>query len=161
MTRTRIPGWLAERLADVGAQVLARELTVTEGAALLAGEIAADPGATLTVAAGYAAKRLRQLAKATTARGGQLDLFPDLRGLGAVLEVSVNKFRPVAAMTGADWDGALRQIETKERNAIAQADRVRAAYARVRLRLASPAMTTADVQARVHAGGPHTPEVGP
>ncbi|MGO9298412.1 MAG: hypothetical protein ACLP52_31820 [Streptosporangiaceae bacterium] len=144
----RIPGWFAERLADVGGQVLGGELSISEGASVLADAIEDDPEANRAVAAAYAAKRLRPWTK-TTAVSDQLDLFPDLPKLGVTLEVSVSRFRPVAEMTGADWDGALRQIETKEHNATGQAARVRAAYARVRPLLTDPSMTTADVVAEL------------
>ena len=138
---TRIPPWFATRVADIGAQVRVGELSITQGAQVLAGEIAADPDATLAVAAAYAAKRLRPWTTPPD-RGIQLYLFADLPGLGPVLEVAVSRFKRVEVMTGADWDGAMKQIETKERNASAQADRVRAAYARVRPLLTDPETTT-------------------
>jgi hypothetical protein len=140
----RTPAWLSERLGMVVSQVRARKLTFADGAASLAQEILADPDMAFAVAVMYAGRRMRRLARATVLTDHQLSLFPDLPGLGNVLETKVNVFKAIAAMTAADWEGALRQIETKERSATAQADRVRA-YWRVRPLLTTPEMTTADV----------------
>ena len=117
---TRIPPWFGERLGDIGAQVRTGELSIAKGAQMLAGEIAADPDATLAVAVAFAAKRLRPWAKPPDC-GVQLYLFADLPGLGPMLEVGVSRFKRVELMTGPDWDGARRQIETKERSTSAQA----------------------------------------
>jgi hypothetical protein len=149
---TRIPGWFAERLADVGAQVQSGELSIGEGADVLADVIGADPEAAHAVAAGYAARRLQPWTRSARHGVCQPSLFPDLPRLGVVLEISVGRFRPVAEMTASDWDTALKQIETKERSASAQAGRVRAAYARVRPLLTDPRLTTADVARRIPAG---------
>ena len=143
----RTPQWLARRLGEVVAQVRARDITFAEGAACLAEEILADPDVAFGVAVMYAGRRMRRLARGTRVIAEQPSLFPDLPGLGAVLEVRVNGFKAVAAMTAADWDGALRQIETKERSATAQAERVRAAYRRIRPLLTTSGMTTADALA--------------
>ena len=145
---TRVPTWFALRLADIGVQVRDGELSLRAGAAVLADEINADGNASHAVAAAYALKRLRPWTR-TPECAGQLYLFRDLPGLGATLEVSINRFKPVAEMTADDWLRAVRQIEVKERNAIAQADRVRAAYARVRALLTDPDTTTGAVAGRI------------
>lgn len=139
------PAWLRERIGAVVGQVRAGNLSFTEGAASLAGEILADQDMAFAVAVMYAGRRMRRLARATVLIDEQPSLFPDLPGLGIVLETRVNVFKAIAAMTAADWDGALKQIETKERSATAQAERVRAAYRVVRPLLTEPDMTTADV----------------
>ena len=89
---TRIPPWFATRVADIGAQVRVGELSITQGAQVLAGEIAADPDATLAVATAYAPKQLRPWTTPPD-RGIQLYLFADLPGLGPVLEVAVSRFK--------------------------------------------------------------------
>jgi hypothetical protein len=145
---SRPPAWFADQLGGIAVRVGSLEITLAEGVDLLTQAILRDPDFCYSVAAMYAGRRLRALGR-DDQDAGQPTLFPDLPKVGPVLEVSVNRFKPVAAMTAADWDGALRQIETKARSAEGKEEEVRAAYERVRP-LLSGDLVTADVVDQVH-----------
>lgn len=73
--------------------------------------------------------------------GYQDELFP---WLSAVIEVSPARFVPQAAMTGADWDKALRQAEVKKNNGTGHYEDIKRAYDKVRP-LLSGDLTTGEV----------------
>ena len=82
--------------------------------------------------------------------GGQLELFA---ALPRVLETSPGRFAHISAMTGPDWDAALRQAEVKADNSGHYAKAIRRAHEQVRPLLRDDdSLTTADIAGKL-AGG--------
>lgn len=152
----KLPKWLRAEIADLDIRI-ARGITNETGGlnALVAHCMTrADQGFVRGLVEAAIRDGLRECRKgqpdAVAADGdGQqvLDLFPGL-DLPRYLEVAPGRFVDVAEMTGPDWDAAVVQAETKERNAAGHAAKVRAARAKVRDLLTDDALTTAQVLGR-------------
>lgn len=151
----RIPTWLATELDTLGRQVLGGDISRDEAAELIADQIAArDENLAHRVIGGFARREIRSWVKSQLrgyyaaqdgedeTGGRQLELFPALPRL---LETSPGRFAHINAMTGADWDAALRQAEVKADNAGAYAKGIRRAYEQVRPLLDDGPLTTEQV----------------
>lgn len=151
----RTPAWFRTELETLGRQVLNGDTERDEAVELITDQVfERDENLVHDVIEDFGRKELRKWVKSQL-RGfyaedvheeetgeRQPELFPWLPRL---LEVSPGRFTHIHAMTGADWDAALRQAEVKADNASGFAKAVRRAYEQVRPLLAEDALTTSDV----------------
>jgi hypothetical protein len=154
----RIPAWLRSELETLGRQVLGGDLGRDEAAGLITDQIFGHDGLAREVISEFSRKQLRKwlksqlrgyyAAKELEGETGdrQLELFPHLPRL---LETSPGRFAHISAMTGPDWDSALRQAEVKADNAGNYAKAILRAYEQVRPLLDDESLTTADVAGRL------------
>lgn len=153
----RIPNWLQTELDSLGRKVLSGETSRDDAVALLTDEIfERDEVLVHDVTEDFSRKRLRDWVKSQlrtyyaedVEENGpqQAELFPWLPRL---LETSPGRFAHVNAMTGTDWDSALRQAEVKADNAASYAKAIKRAYDLVRPLLTEDKLTTADIADRL------------
>lgn len=147
----RTPTWLREQIAMAGTDH--KPGTPLTGAVtkLTDAVLATDSTLVRALVENFVSRKLDQWlgnhASPLDDEDDQPSLFPDLPWR---LETSPGRFAVIGVMTGADWDAALRQAETKASNATGYAESVRAAYDRVRP-LLDGELTTADVAERIAA----------
>ncbi len=145
------PSTFRQRRAALGAEVLAGTMTEATAVRKLTATGLRERTFVRSVMAEYATrsmqawlKRHRELSTVPS----EPSLFPEL-DLPRQLEISPGRFKPVADMTARDWDAAVVQAETKERNASGHAEMVRAARRQVHhLLLVDDELTTAQVLGR-------------
>jgi hypothetical protein len=142
------PSWFSQAVARYGAEALANQITKEDAVREITattrklhsehiGEVYID----------HVTRELRawmtRRAVADAAREhDQLELFP---GAPMVFELSPGRFAATAVMTRRDWDAALKQADTKARNADGHRDKVQRAHDLIVPLLTSDDLTTADV----------------
>lgn len=141
-----------QKIAELGGAVLDGNLSPDEARADLVGQILDEDDSRFAreIIGEFADRKLtawvsgHQTYTGIEDEYGQADLFPELK-LPRRLETSPGRSTPIAAMTGHDWDTALKCAETKVGNAAGYASKIRSAYDQVRPLLTDESLTTSDV----------------